>query len=155
MLDNCRSAKERWGGVSDIIDRWLQERQDMLVRYCDLTGTEAFDEENTDQCKQVSELCQIMMDYVSAGHFEIYEQLKREGKEFNDESALTEANTLYGQVEPTTDAVLDFNDKYQETDDLTSLNKDLSNIGELLATRFEAEDRMIDVLHIAHKDLVA
>jgi len=30
MLENCQSAKERWGGVSEIIDRWLQERQELL-----------------------------------------------------------------------------------------------------------------------------
>jgi len=28
-------------------------------------------------------------------------------------------------------------------------------LGEALETRFEAEDRMIAVLHVAHKDLVA
>ena len=31
MLEDCKSAQERWGGVSEIIDRWLQERQQMLV----------------------------------------------------------------------------------------------------------------------------
>jgi regulator of sigma D len=81
--------------------------------------------------------------------------LIREAKDFNDTSALKEANGLYSQVEETTDAVLDFNDKYLETDDFTSLPKDLSDIGERLAVRFEAEDRMISVLHDAHRDLVA
>jgi len=33
MLENCQSAKERWGGVNDIIDRWLHERQQLLVEY--------------------------------------------------------------------------------------------------------------------------
>ena len=51
--------------------------------------------------------------------------------------------------------ILDLNDKYQETDDLTTLEPDLSHLGEVLETRFEAEDRMIAVLHVAHKDLVA
>jgi regulator of sigma D len=155
MLENCRTAKERWGGVSEIIDRWLQERQEMLVRYCELTGNEGFDGRNPDDSKPVRELCQVMMDYVSAGHFEVYEQLLREAKEFNDTSALKEAKELYGRVEETTDAVLDFNDKYQETDDLTAFSRDLSAIGEILASRFETEDRMIEVLHMAHRDLVA
>ena len=126
----------------------------MLVRYCALTENDGFDDEDSSQ-DQVRELCQLMMDYVSAGHFEIYEQLVREGKEFNDTDGLAAADELYSQVEPTTDAVLDFNDKYQETDDLGSLMQDLSTIGEMLATRFEAEDRMIEVLHMSHKDLVA
>lgn len=155
MLENCKSAKERWGGVSNIVDRWLQERQDMLVRYCALSGVTSFDEEDSAQCEQVQQLCQIMMDYVSAGHFEVYDQLMREGKEFDDKNALSQADKLYSEVEATTDAVLDFNDKYQETDDLSSLPKDLSFVGEQLETRFEAEDGMISVLHMAHKDLVA
>ena len=33
MLENCKTARERWGGVSVIIDRWLQERQDLLVLF--------------------------------------------------------------------------------------------------------------------------
>ena len=155
MLDNCKNAKERWGGVSEIIDRWLQERQDMLVEYCSLSTTQSFSEENEEQCKQLRRLCQIMMDYTSAGHFEVYGQLMREAKDFNDTNALEEANGLYTQVEETTDALLDFNDKYQETDDFTTLQNDLSIIGERLAARFEAEDRMISVLHDAHKDMVA
>jgi len=155
MLDNCENAKERWGGVSEIIDRWLQERQDMLVEYCALSSTNDFSEDSKEQCQQLRRLCQIMMDYTSAGHFEVYDQLIREAKDFNDTAALREANSLYTQVEETTDAVLDFNDKYQETDDFTTLPHDLSTIGERLAARFEAEDRMISVLHDAHKDLVA
>ena len=31
MLENCKTAKERWGGVSEIIDRWLTERQELIV----------------------------------------------------------------------------------------------------------------------------
>lgn len=155
MLENCKSAKERWGGVSEIIDRWLQERQDMLVRFCALASVTEFDEEDPVQCEQVRQLCQVIMDYVSAGHFEVYGQLVREGKEFNDTDALAKADRLYSEVERTTDSVLDFNDKYQETDDLSSLPDDLSRLGVQLETRFEAEDGMIAVLHVAHKNLVA
>lgn len=155
MLENCKSAKERWGGVSDIIDKWLQERQDMLVQYCELSQTQEFSEDNDDHCRQLRRLCQIMLDYTSAGHFEVYDKLIHEAKEFNDTEALSEADTLYTQVEETTDAVLDFNDKYQETDDFTTLPADLSLIGERLAARFEAEDRMISVMHDSHRDMVA
>lgn len=153
MLENCESAKERWGGVSEIIDRWLQERQDMLVLYCSLSSA-AGSEGDTEQGKKLQRLCQIMVDYVSAGHFEVYNQLMREGREFNNDEALKEAAELYGNIDKTTEFVLDFNDKYQETDDLASLGRDLSLLGEELETRFEAEDRMIAVLHVAHKGLV-
>lgn len=150
MLEHCQSAKERWGGVNDIIDRWLQERQDMLIQFCNLS-------ENTDADgagEKLQHLCQILVDYVSAGHFEVYDQLVKEGRDFEDEKALQEAGELFSQIDKTTEIILDFNDKYLETDDLEALTPDLSRLGETLASRFESEDRMIEVLHIAHKDLV-
>ena len=152
MLENCQNAKERWGGVSIIIDRWLQERQDMLVKYCDIGGADqANDAARGDKLRH---FCQILVDYVSAGHFEIYDQLIKEGREFDDEEALHEAGRLFTVVDNTTEKLLDFNDKYLETDDLSSLDQDLSNLGETLEIRFSAEDRMISVLHTSHKDLV-
>ncbi len=151
MLDNCQSALERWGGVNTIIDRWLLERKQLLVKFCALT--EANQDEQT-QAKTVEELCQLMVDYVSAGHFEVYDQLIKEGQDFNDEAGLQKAAKLYKIVDDTTEQLLDFNDKYQETDDLSTLALDLSLLGEQIETRFEAEDQMIAVLHTAHKALV-
>jgi len=156
MLENCKSAKERWGGVSEIIDRWLQNRQNMLVCYCELSGLqESEPDDSVPTDAKLRRLCQIMVDYISAGHFEIYDQLIKEGQEFEDQAALEQAGSLYKAIDQTTEVMLDLNDKYQETDDLTTLANDLSGLGEVLESRFEAEDRMISVLHTAHKDLVA
>ena len=150
MLENCNSARERWGGVSAIIDRWLQERQDLLVLFCGLS------EASTKEVLAVRlpQFCQILVDYVSAGHFEVYEQLVLEGKEFDDQKGLKESETLFDKIQITTDAILDFNDKYQETDDLDALKEDLSKLGEHLESRFVYEDRIIEVLHVAHRDQV-
>lgn len=150
MLENCQSAKERWGGVNNIIDRWLEERQQLLVQYCALSDAMS-DEQRGNKLK---EFCQILVDYVSAGHFEVYDQLIKEGREFQDKEALQEAGSLYNTIDKTTEKLLDFNDKYLETDDLASIDTDLSRLGETLETRFTAEDRMIAVLHTSHKDLV-
>lgn len=154
MLDNCKNAKELWGGVSEIIDRWLQERQDMLVQYCALSSLEANAENEALRGAKLRTLCQILVDYVSAGHFEIYDKLIKEGQQFEDTEALKEAGQLFALVDKTTESILDFNDKYLETDDLTSLADDLSALGESLEVRFTTEDRMIAVLHTSHKDLV-
>lgn len=154
MLENCQTAKERWGGVNKIIDRWLEERQQLLVQYCALSGLESTNMTEELRGDKVKELCQILVDYVSAGHFEVYDQLIKEGREFQDKEALKEAGGLYNTIDKTTEKLLDFNDKYQETDDLSSIDADLSRLGETLETRFAAEDRMIAVLHTSHKDLV-
>ncbi len=153
MLENCKSAKERWGGVSEIIDRWLEDRQQMLVQYCALSGLDQ-DLSDLQRGEKLRSFCQILVDYVSAGHFEVYDQLIKEGREFDDADALQEAGKLYDVVDTTTEKLLDFNDKYLETDDLGSLSEDLSLLGEALEVRFSAEDRLISVLHTSHKDLV-
>lgn len=150
MLENCRSAKERWGGVSNLIDRWLQERQLLLVSYCGAAELSSAGPSPT----QVTEICQLLVDYVSAGHFEIYDQLVKEARDFGNEEALTEAEQLIAVIDKTTEYALDFNDKYLETDDLSTITTDLSRLGEVLALRFESEDRMIEVLHTSHKNLV-
>lgn len=154
MLENCKSAKERWGGVSEIIDRWLEERQTMLVQYCALSGLDQ-DLSDGQRSEKLRGFCQILVDYVSAGHFEVYDQLIKEGREFDDAEALEEAGKLYNVVDTTTEKLLDFNDKYLETDDVSSLSSDLSQLGEALEVRFSAEDRLISVLHTSHKDLVS
>jgi len=154
MLDNCKTAKERWGGVSTIIDRWLEERRKMLVDYCELSALKQSQVEDEVRGGKLKHLCEILVDYVSAGHFEVYDQLMKEGREFGDTQGLKEASRLFAIIDETTQEVLDFNDKYLETDDLTTLERDLSLLGETLETRFSAEDRMIAVLHTAHKDLV-
>lgn len=154
MLENCKSAKERWGGVSEIIDRWLEERQAMLVQYCALSGLDQ-DLSDLQRGEKLRGFCQILVDYVSAGHFEVYDQLIKEGREFDDAEALQEAGKLYDTIDTTTEKLLDFNDKYLETDDVSSLTVDLSHLGEALEVRFSAEDRLISVLHTSHKDLVS
>ncbi|MCO1332879.1 sigma D regulator [Microbulbifer sp. OS29] len=152
MLENCKSARERWGGVSEIIDRWLQSRQILLVSYYHLSEKKAFSEGDTETENRVRHLCQLLVDYVSAGHFEVYQQLILEGQAFDDKQGLQKARELYRNIDVTTDVAVDFNDKYQETDDLASLNPDLSQLGEALESRFSSEDRMIALLHTAHKN---
>lgn len=154
MLENCKTALERWGGVSEIIDKWLEERQQLLVDYCMLSdGVEELD--NASCGAELKKLCQILVDYVSAGHFEVYNQLIDEAKELQDEAGLKSAAELFKTIDSTTELVLDFNDKYEEVDDLDAIETDLSKLGETLAARFESEDKMIEVLHYAHQDQVA
>ena len=154
MLDNYQSAVERWGGVNDLIDRWLAERQDLLVTFCSLSGVKEFKDNDSEYGPKILKLCQVLVDYVSAGHFEVYEQLIQEGKSFDDTEGLKKAAELYQVIDSTTEPLLDFNDKYQEIDDLESLVKDLSDMGETLASRFESEDEMINILHTNHKELL-
>ncbi len=153
MLEDCRSARERWGGTSEAVDRWLQERQDLLVLYCKLSAQKD-DNFSGESTQMLQSFCQILVDYTSAGHFEIYERLVAEGRQADDQDGLSKAKVHYKTIDSTTEWILDFNDKYQEIDDLSTLLQDLSKLGETLETRFQAEDRMIEALHNPHKDQI-
>ncbi|MBV1919303.1 MAG: Rsd/AlgQ family anti-sigma factor, partial [Pseudomonadales bacterium] len=54
---------------------------------------------------------------------------------------------------------LDFNDKYANlelcVESLDQVVTDLSNLGEKMVERFELEDKMIEILHTRHRELVA
>ncbi len=154
MLDDCRTAQERWGGVNELIDRWLAERQELLVIFCGLSGVKSFQDNDPEYGPKLRKVCQLLVDYVSAGHFEVYDNLIQEGRQFDDTEGLKKAAEFYQIVDSTTETLLDFNDKYVEIDDLSTLVSDLSHMGEMLANRFEAEDKMIDILHNAHKNEV-
>jgi regulator of sigma D len=157
MLENCKTAKERWGGVNDLIDRWLAERQELIILYCDLSGCSRDEESNPDSLN-IQRLCQLLVDYVSAGHFEVYEQLLKEADEFND-GGLELAASMLPKIQETTEIVLDFNDQYDSTDHehslLDELPSKLSLLGEALEERFVMEDKLIECLHNSHRELVA
>lgn len=154
MLENCKNARERWGGVHKLIDQWLHHRQELIVVYCRLSDESRKKVADANRAAQLRQFCQQLMDYVSAGHFEIYDQLAREAEAFHDggEKLLEE---LMPRLNETTGAALDFND-YYDTDEncqeaWDSLPEQLSQMGESLATRFRLEDRLIERLHNAHQ----
>ncbi|WP_421868183.1 sigma D regulator [Motiliproteus sp.] len=154
MLEQCRNAKERWGGVSDLIDRWLQERQDLLSLFVALPQQQLGDE-LSDLLRQFSE---ILVDYASSWHFGVYEHLLAEAGEFND-GGLELAKEVDPKIRATTDQILAFNDQYSDREalnvqEIAHLSQDLSKLGEVLAERFELEDQLIDNLHTAHKDRI-
>ena len=153
MLENCKTAQERWGGVSNLIDNWLKERQEVLVTLYNLSDI-AHDDASQSRGTILQILCQDVVDYVSAGHFEVFKELIKEAEAFDDQAALEEGQKGLEYIGKTTELILDFNDKYQEVDDLEAISEDLSNLAECLADRIEVEDKIIQVMHTAHKDQV-
>ena len=148
MLESCQNAQERWGGVHLLIDRWLQERHE-LVRAYDALGAKP--EVLGENRESLQEFCGVLVDYVSAGHFEIYEQLTSEAKAFEDKRGLELAETLYPRIDVITEKLLAFNDLCDAGNCVAEKFKEL---GGLLHERFELEDCLIEVLHTAHKEEV-
>lgn len=154
MLTRLEKAKSEWGGAHSVIDSWLQERQELLVIYCKLAGLPPY--ERSDQALpqkgEILEFCQILMDYLSAGHFEIYDDLVKACAEKGKES-LQLAKSLYPKISASTDIALGFNDDYanaKEDSLLPKFDEDLSTLGQALEQRFEYEDELIENLFTHH-----
>jgi regulator of sigma D len=147
MLESCQNAQERWGGVNQLIDRWLQDRNELIHAYDLLNDAVKAPAVNT---PELHTFCELLLDYVSAGHFEVYEQLNTEAKAFNDQRGLELAKQVYPRIEALTEMALAFNDRC-DNGDTQSLGVELKRLGPLLHERFELEDCLIEVLHNAHQ----
>ena len=150
MLESCQNAQERWGGVNQLIDRWLQERHELIRAYDALGETpEALVADRV----SLQKFCEILVDYVSAGHFEVYEQLTNEAKAFGDEGGLELAKQIYPRLDVITEVALAFNDRCDKGDcsDGEVVAIELKKLGGLLHERFELEDCLIEVLHTSHE----
>lgn len=147
MLESCKNAQERWGGVNLLIDRWLQERREVVAAYAAASAVSPG--EHVDVLRS---FCEVLLDYVSAGHFEVYEQLTSEAKAFGDTRGLDLAQRLYPRIEATTESALAFNDRCDAGADCAALLDELKHLGQLLRERFELEDCLIEVLHNAHQE---
>jgi regulator of sigma D len=153
MLEDCKNALERWGGVHTLIDRWLEQRKSLLVSFIELK--ESCDAELETVSKvRIDTFSELLMDYISAGHFEVYPQLAEEAKAFGDESALVIASKLLERLELSTELALEF-----ETDFATSIRCQhnlarlpawIDRLAKGLAERFMLEDQLIARLHAVH-----
>jgi len=154
MLEHCQSASERWGGVNQLIDRWLTERNDLAAAYHYLRES---NQPLAITTQSLQAFCQLLMDYVSGWHFELHEQLGKEAEVFGDSRALAFDEQITPRLDSITESLVAFNDRYDNGDsrDNLTFSTELKNLGQLLHERFELEDCLIEVLHKAHAQAAA
>jgi len=151
MLDN-ENNKTTVGCKNTAVDNWLAERSQMIVQFCKLSGYR--NQAELPESEQINGFCDILIDYVSAGHFEVYEQIVN-NCDINGPSSIELLNSLYPNISKTTDIVVDFNEKYSKilvdkNGKGSSFDADLSLLGEAIAQRVELEDDLIDTLNAKH-----
>ncbi|WP_152431622.1 sigma D regulator [Vibrio aquimaris] len=152
MLNKFKQTQEQWGGSSDLIDHWLETRQSLIVEYCKLASLQPTSVKTTlsslPTADELQVFCQHLVDYISEGHFKIYDMVMDKWRSTGFE-ATEEINATYGRIVLTTDPLLNFTDKYAAVKDdepLESFDSDLSLIGEILEVRFEVEDQLIQLI---------
>ncbi len=157
MTTAAKVDKEEWRSIDHIIAKWLQERQDLIVLMCAIDGLTQFTPQNTPTKIRVQAFCQVLVDYISVAHFEIYNRLINEAELFG-ENGCNFVNLFYPKIQLSTDAALEFNDKYDFSAaievDFTDLSDDISKLALQLEERFEIEDKLIAKLHESHRLLV-
>lgn len=145
MLNQLERLAERVGGCNELIDRLLQDRKQLLVAYYNLVGIKpgkgslsALDEMALD------DFCQRLVDYLSCGHFNIYERIIREMEEGEPR---TSAGQIWTQLEANTQQIMGYYDSHLETaidhDNCLEFHQVLSKLGESMASRFTLEDSLI------------
>lgn len=141
MLTENKSSS-LWSSSHGLIDKWLEERQELLVKYCNVAGIEPCHAGGSLK-DRVQDFCEILIDYLSVGHFEVYEHILEE------RDCAGEAARFYPKIAATTETALAFNDKYDSKSSYEQLPGDLSALGVILATRFDLEDKMLSRAHAA------
>ncbi|WP_428604202.1 sigma D regulator [Sedimenticola sp.] len=139
-------AGDRRTRTKEMVDKWLDERQRMLVLYCKLAGIESFSPDKPEK-QLLRDFCQLLIDYVAFGHFEVFDRITS-GDERRGE-VIKVAQAAFPKISEVTELAVAFNDKYDLSDHiqpLDTLNKDLSILGEDLAIRIEQEDKLVEAL---------
>ena len=159
MLTKLEQARDTWGGSHTAIDGWLAERQHLIVQYCKLAGMPPYDQERKllPSRDVLENFCEVLVDYVSAGHFEVYDQIVAQCT-INGDRNMALAQQLHPRLTDTTDAALEFNDRYADhydSEQLDEFYRDLTALGRALETRFALEDQMIATLHRDHVNATA
>lgn len=133
---------ERRARAGSLVKKMLAERSELLSLLMQFSQAETGRAARTDP-DVLQEFCQVLVDYIAAGHFGLYERILSGQERRRDVAQL--AAGLLPRLEQTTEVAMAFNEKYAPDSgdaDLARLSEDLSELGEELTTRFELEDRL-------------
>jgi regulator of sigma D len=154
MPHSNNDPRQQFQAVDDLLTRWLKERRELLGRYTEIAVTLDSGLDGRHLGERQRALCELLVDYVSAGHFEVFHELVHEAESFGDGSCAL-AEHLMPAIGDTTEVILAYEEKYGDGEAFPeTLERDLSALGEVLESRFVLEDRLIAGLHNSHRRLL-
>lgn len=137
-------TQERRSESHKLINELVHTRNEMLSMFSQLISHRPFNAQDGDIPKLVEQFCQALIDYTADAHFRLYRYIDEKSE--RRRGIIEVANKVYPKIMDTTQAILDFNDKYETEKtlgDADVLSSDLSELGEQLAERIELEDKVI------------
>ncbi|HBZ14955.1 sigma D regulator [Pantoea sp. NPDC088449] len=147
MLNQLDDLTKRVGGGNELVDSWLRARRQLLVTYYELIGLKpqkdaltALDEQALDA------FCHNLVDYLSTGHFSVYEHII---SEMQGDNPLMAAAQIYPALEANTDRIMQLYDSHLQQaindDNCVDFQQALSEVGEVLESRFTLEDKLVQL----------
>ena len=154
MPHRKNTPREQFEAVEEMLTRWLRERRELLGSYTEIVVALDSNPASDTLGQRQQRLCERLVDYASAGHFEVFHHLVDEAERFADGSS-TLADRLIPAIGDTTEVILAYEEKYGAARGCAEkLKRDLSALGEVLESRFVLEDQLIAGLHNRHRRLV-
>ena len=144
MTEQTEQTQERrrGGRSNELIQRMLKQRNQLLQLLVEISKHRV-----VGPSAEFEEFVQILVDYIAAGYFNLYERIS-EGRE-RRKAVADLAVKVYPRIEQTTKIALAFDKKYNADSkemDFSDVEADLSGLGEALTTRMEFEDQLIELL---------
>ncbi|PLW84144.1 hypothetical protein CWI75_02000 [Kineobactrum sediminis] len=151
MRQSKQDPADHFRAVERMLTDWLRERRSLLARYTSLAVATDDSPENSHLARRQRALCELLVDYVSAGHFEVFSALLLEAEIFGDDNTAL-STELMPDIADTTEVIMAYEEKYGNGDHYPeTLRRDLSALGEILESRFVMEDQLIASLHGKHR----
>lgn len=151
MALQVNTALDQWQRIENLVNIWLKERQELLTLVCSLQGIRGLSADALPAQQRVQRLCEVLMDYISAGHFEIYRELVNEARLLQPADQRLVRHIMQ-RLETSTDAALAFNEEYDTPAHIQqlmdALPDRLSELLEKLEERFALEDQLILSIHM-------
>ncbi len=150
MATSAQTAMAQWQRIEALVQEWLRERQQLLYLISTIRSASNRAQPPLRLARRIQEFCELLMDYISAGYFEVYRELAREARCFQrDNQALT--RSIMQRLEDSTDEALAFNDDFDTEEHIQQLYAmlpaRLSELLEKLEERFALEDQLIVSIH--------
>ncbi|WP_111655564.1 Rsd/AlgQ family anti-sigma factor [Isoalcanivorax indicus] len=146
-----RLALDQWQRIEKQVQAWLRERQELLTLLCSLQGLCGLHADSLPLQQRVQRFCEVLVDYISAGHFEIYRELAAEARQLRGTDPGLVQHVLH-RLARSTDAALAFNEEYDTPDHIQRLQDALpdrlTELLEHLEERFALEDQLILSIHM-------
>lgn len=122
---------------------WLAQRQELIIHFNTLCRLRPFTPNHGAKSLENDLLtfCQVLIDYVSMGQFEMFALLVKKIEEIP--GCKLPPSTLLENLKKTSLVALEFSDKYCNSPNIENLDNDLNYLGEQIASRFDLEDDLV------------